>query len=153
MLTLKVTVTDLVARKSTSVSQKFEVTAKDFGLVRISVSGDPDNLIPIVAPAAGQPYWVHAAIVGFERAKTGTKQPKIGVKLRVLDENGKPLVATPFSGTIDKDVPSNANSLPVKFMVPLNRSGKYWVELSATDGIQNNASVTTKFPITVSSAK
>ncbi len=145
--TIAVTVTDNATQKSASAKQEFTVGKKEFSLIRLNASGDGDGLVPLGALAAGQPFFVHAAVAGFGVEPAG-KQPKVSVVLRVLDENNKPLVAKPFTGSIDKNVPANATSLPIRFFVPLNRPGNYLLELTATDGVQNATSKLT-YPITV----
>jgi hypothetical protein len=145
--TIAVTVTDNTTKKSAVAKQEFTVGKKEFSLVRLNASGDADGLVPLGALAAGQPFFIHAAVVGFGVEATA-KQPKIGLMLRVLDENNKPLITKPFSGMIEKDVPANATSLPVRFYVPLNRPGTYTLELSATDSL-HNATVNVAYPITV----
>jgi hypothetical protein len=123
---------------------------KAFDLVRIAITGDGDGLVPIGAYSVGQPFWFHAAVVGFDRGKNA--QPKITVQLRVLDDAGKPIVAKPFTGSIEKDVPANAPSLPVRFYVPLNKTGKFTIEVIATDELKM-ATVSKKFPLNVISNK
>jgi hypothetical protein len=144
--TMKVVVTDGASNKSKSLSQKFEVLPKAFDLVRIAFTGDGDGLVPVGSYCVGQQVWFHAAVVGFERS--AQKQPKVSLQLRVLDETGKPVVAKPFAGTVDKDVPANATTLPVRFSVPLNRAGKYTVEVTANDDLKKST-VSKKFPISV----
>jgi hypothetical protein len=146
--TIAVTVTDNATQKSASAKQDFTVGKKEFSLIRLNASGDGDGLVPLGALAAGQPFFLHAAVVGFGVERAVEKQPKVSVVLRVLDENNKPLVAKPFTGSIDKNVPANATSLPIRFFVPLNRPGSYTLELTATDGVQNATSKLT-YPITV----
>ena len=74
--------------------------------------------------------FVHAAAVG-SGIDAASGQPKVGVTLRVLDEKNQPVVAKPFTGSIDKDVPANSTSLPIRFYVPLNRPGNYTIELDS----------------------
>jgi hypothetical protein len=105
-------------------------------------------LVPIGALTVGQPFWVHAAVVGFDRDAGPAKQPNVDLKLSVLDENKKPLQTKPFIGSINKDVPSNASSLPIRFYVPLNKAGSFTIELKAYDNTKKSEATLT-FPITV----
>jgi hypothetical protein len=148
--TLKVTVTDGATKKSQSLTQKFEVLKPDFGLVRLSASADADGQVPAAALCAGQSLWVHGAVVGFQRG--ADKQPNVSLELTVKDADGKPTLAKPFGGTINKDVPAKDISLPVQFLVSLNRPGKFTVEIKTTDQLAGK-SVTQSFPITVNSVK
>jgi hypothetical protein len=151
MYELKVTVTDGATKNSQTLTQKFEVLKPDFGLVRVSTSADADGHVPAGVLCAGQSLWVHGAVVGFQRG--GDKQqPNVTMELTVRDDAGKPTLAKPFGGTIDKDVPPKDVSLPIEFLVSLNRPGKFTVEVKATDKMSGKTS-TVSFPITVSAAK
>jgi hypothetical protein len=148
---VKVTITDLAGKKSQSLTQKFEVLPPDFGLVRLATSGDPQGEVPAGLPCPGESLWVSGAVVGFQRGGAA-KQPNVTLELRVLDADGKPTLARPFGGTINKDVPANDTALPVQFHVGLNRPGKFTVEVKATDALAGKT-VTQTFPLTVHSIK
>jgi hypothetical protein len=145
--TTKLVVTDMSNGKSTSIEHKGEIQPKGFGLVRMTTSADPAGKVPSGVLGPGQSMFVHALVVGFER-DAGSKQPKIAVELRVVDESGKPTLAAPHTGMIDKDVPPMAGSVPVQFLISLNRPGKFTVELKATDKVSGKTD-TRSFPITV----
>jgi hypothetical protein len=147
MYTLKVKVTDLASKKSQELVQKFEVLAKDFGLVRLSGTADPDGQDPIAALGTGQTLWVHAAAVGFKREKA-SGQPNLTFELSVLDENGKTTLKKPFTGTVTKDVPAQINAVPVQFYLSLNRPGKFTVVMKVTDQI-SGMSQSLKYPLNV----
>ena len=53
-----------------------------------------------------------------------------------------------MTGTVEKDVPASAISVPIQFHVSLNRPGKFTVELKATDKVSGKTD-TRSFPITV----
>jgi hypothetical protein len=148
--TLKTTVTDRASKRSQSLSREFEVQPKQFGLVRLTTTLDHDARVPAAVFATGESLWVNCAAVEFER--NGGKQPNLAVELRVLDESGKPVLAKPFKGLIDKDVPVTAVSVPVQFLVPLNRAGKFSIALKATDQVSGKTAEL-KFPITVQQSK
>jgi hypothetical protein len=148
--TLKVTVTDVATKKSQSLTQKFEVLKPDFGLVRVTTSGDADGRVPAGALCPGQSLWVNGAVVGFQRG--ADMQPNVTLELTVRGEDGKPTLAKPFGGTINKGVPAKDVSLPIQFLVSLNRPGKFTVEIKSTDQVSGK-SATQSFPITVQSVK
>jgi len=145
---MTVTVTDTGNGKTANYKQDFSVLPKAFDLVRLTVTGDADGLVPLGAQAVGQPYWVHASVVGYERPATGTKQPNVTIKLQVY-EGLKPIMAMPFTGVVDKDVPMNAQSLPVRFFLPLNKAGNYTVELTATDELKKGPPARVTYPLKV----
>jgi len=148
--TLKSTVTDRANKRSQSLSRDFEVQQKQFGLVRLTTTLDHDARVPAATFATGESLWVNCAAVDFQRG--GGKQPNVAVELRVLDESGKSVLAKPFKGVIDKDVPATVLSLPVQFLVPLNRAGKFTIAMQATDQVSGKMAEL-KFPINVQQSK
>jgi hypothetical protein len=149
--TLKVTVTDLANKKSQTLTQEFEVLKPDFGLVRLHASADADGQVPCGLLTAGQSLWISGAVVGFRRGGAAM-QPNVALELVILDGAGKPTLAKPFGGTINKDVPAKDTSLPIQFHVALNRPGKFTLKLTATDALAGKT-VTHSFPITVHPVK
>lgn len=146
--TLKVTVIDRTTKKSASLERKFEVLKKGFGLVELSTSYDKDGIFS--APfggITGQSLFVNFWIVGFERAGKDM-QPNIVFEMRVLDEGGKPTLPKAVTGDINKDVPGDWQRLPMNFILPLNRAGKFKVNLKATDLISKKTAELI-LPITV----
>jgi len=136
--TLKVTVKDRASDKSASLTRSFTVLPRAFGLVRLSASRDPDDQLPAFLPAVGQTVWLHLTVVGFERDKDGG-QPNVLLEVRIRDEQGKVTTARPLSGTVNKDVPGDAQALPMQFPVLLNRGGKFTLELKATDKVSGKS--------------
>ncbi len=148
--TLKVTVTDRATKKTASLEQKAEVLPKAFGLVRLTTTADPQGQVPAGALGVGQSLYVNGHVVGFQRG--AGDQPKVALEVRVLDEAGKPTLAQPPTGRIDKGVPPKDAVLPGQFLLSLNRPGKFTVEVKATDETAGKT-VTQSFPITVHDAK
>jgi hypothetical protein len=151
--TLKVEVTDVAAKASKTLTKKFEVAKKDFGLVRLNTTYDVDGRLP--APpggVVGQLLWVNFLAVGFERDKNKQKQPDVHVEMVVTDDKGKETVEKPFSGEVNEKVPENVVALPMQFLITLNRPGKFNVKLKATDRVSKK-NVELSFPITVLEAK
>jgi hypothetical protein len=145
--TVKVLVADRKTKATQTLVKKFEVTPRDFGIVRMQLLSGPGGEAP--APplgVVGQELVVDFATVGFERDKA-KKQPSIAVEMKITDDAGKPTLAKPFSGT-NSDVPDNFLSLRWVFPIKLNRPGKFTVELKATDQISKKTSKVT-FPVTV----
>jgi hypothetical protein len=147
--TLKCTVTDRANQKQESVSRDFEVQEKQFGIVRLSTTLDQEARVGASNFSTGQSLFVNSAVVGFQR---GDKQPNVGVELTILDDSGKPVLTKPFRGEINKDVPATALSLPVQFLVPLNRAGKFTLVLKAMDQVSRKTGELS-FPITVVQSK
>jgi hypothetical protein len=144
---LKVTVTDLATKKSDTFTKKFEVAPRGFGIVRVAITSDPDGKDPIAVLGTGQTLWINAAVVGFALDKA-SNQPNLSFELSIVDDNGKPTLKKPFTGTVNKDVPDKTPAVPVQFFVPLNRAGKFTATLKVTDTV-SGASATQKLPISV----
>ena len=147
--TLKCTVTDRANKKSQSLSRDFEVQEKQFGLVRLTTTFDHEARVGASIFTTGESLYINSAVVGFQR---GDKQPSVAVELSILDESGKPVLANPFKGEINRDVPATALSLPVQFLVPLNRAGRFTMVLKAIDQLSRKTAEL-KFPITVVQSK
>jgi hypothetical protein len=150
--TVRVTVTDRLRKKPQTLSRQFTVLKRDFALVRLTTTGDPQGQSPTAVPGVGEVLWLNFALVNFERSSSGKKQPNVKLEMRVYDETGKPTVAQPFHGEINDKVPEKAPALQGQFLLSLNRAGKFTVELKATDQISKKTSAVS-FPLTVVAPK
>jgi hypothetical protein len=141
--TMKVTVKDRTSGKSESLSRKFEVLPIKFGFVRVGFSylypgvGANPPAPPVAVP--GQTYLVNFTVVGFELDKAHKDQPNIESSLRVLDEDGKPVLAKPYTGSATEIPPELKKYIPMQFVLQLNRAGKFKVELKATDKVSGKS--------------
>jgi hypothetical protein len=147
--TLKVTVVDRGVKpaKTTSLSQKFTVSKPNFGLVKLTTSYDKDGVLS--APfggMAGQSLFCNFWIVGYKRDEK--KQPNIAFEMKITDENDKPTLPKAMSGEIKQGVSEDWQLIPMNFILPLNRPGKFMVHLKATDGVTKKTAEL-KFPIVV----
>jgi hypothetical protein len=145
--TVTVTVTDRASKQTKSLTQKLQVLPADFGIVQLKTTSDPEATVPAGLAGTGQSIWVNFAVARFERDKT-KQQPNVHFELRVLDEGGKPTLAKPESGVIDRDVPASDKLLGGQFPIALNRPGKFVVEVKAVDKIAGKTA-TLSFPLTV----
>ena len=138
--TCKVKVVDRANKSAQLLEQKFEVLAKGFGVVQVFTTADREAKIP--APAlgvAGQSVFVHFSMVAFMRDPV-KKQPSIDVEMIIYGADGKPTLAKPTSYTIDKDVGEMDAGTPLVFLLPMNRTGEFTVELKATDKLGKQTS-------------
>ena len=146
--TLRVTVSDRTTKKTKTFQQKFEVLSRQFGLVRVGLTGDADGRVD--APnigVAGQTLWLHSFGVGFERGGP-KKEPDVALEMQVLDESGKPAVPKPVSGDV-KELPKDTTVFPIgPVPLALNRAGKFTIKLKAIDRVSKK-SFELSFPITV----
>jgi hypothetical protein len=153
--TVKVTVVDPLAKGgpvTKSLESKFKVLPPGFGVVRLKplYSGRQSNGAAPSVLVAGQSISVSCSVVGFERAKGGDKQPNIGLRWRIIDEGGRPVLARPLTDAITKKVPEDLNAIPISLPLDLNRPGRFTIELQVTDRINATAKpVTVTLPILV----
>jgi hypothetical protein len=147
--TIKVTVSDRTAKASQSLTRKFEVAKKTFGLVRVGITSDPDGRL--AAPplgVVGQSIYLNCHAVNFSRDPGKGKQPNVTLEMIIKDSDGNPTLAKPAAGSYNRDIGEEIVALPMSFALVLNRSGKFTVDLVATDRITKEKAATS-FPITV----
>jgi hypothetical protein len=150
--TVKIHVSDLAAKSSQSLTHKVDVLPKSFGLVRARLTGDPDGVVPLPAVGVvGQTVYFSCGVVGFERDKT-KGMPSVGLEMRILDDKGKPTMPQAFTGVVGQNISDKGVSIPLQFLLPLNRSGKFTIEIKATDQVSKK-SATLAFPYTVVDSK
>ncbi len=144
---LKVTILDRATGRKATLTRKFTVLPKGFGLVRLALTADAEGSIPLAALGTGGTAFVQFGAVGFGR-NGDSKQPNLRFAVRVLDENGKPTTEKERTSEVNKGVPADFLAVPMSFPATLNRPGKFTVELTATDATSNQTTKLT-FPIKV----
>jgi hypothetical protein len=145
--TMTVMVNDVAGKTSKELKQDFEVKKPDFGIVRPGFvynkmneeqAGPPTTIAPPLA-VPGQNLVLNFTVVGYRLA--GDKnQPKVEVKMEVMDETGKdPVLKKPFTGKAEEIIDEAKQLKVIPFEVPIqvNRSGKFKVVLTATDKLAN----------------
>ncbi len=145
--TAKVMATDRATRATGTLTRTYEVLPKAFGLVHVHTTYDAEGKISAPFVGEGQILFINFRAVGFGRDQA-KGQPNLVVAMRILDENGRPTLAKPFTGAISNDVPAKALSLPMQFAIELNRAGKFTLELKATDQTTGR-SATLSYPLKV----
>jgi hypothetical protein len=137
--TMKVTVKDRASNQSDTLTRKFEVMPRKFGIVQLYLTYmAPTHDTGLPAPpmaAPGQMYMLHFGLVGFDLDKARKDQPNIETVMRVLDENGKPTLGKPYGGDAKEVGPDQKRGIPMQFILQINRAGKFKIELKATDKI------------------
>jgi hypothetical protein len=149
--TLTITVTDRANGATTTLTRAAEVLPKGFGLVRLSVTNDPEGQLHAAALGVGQAAWLQLGAVGFSRPADG-KAPAVSFTLRFLDESGKPTQAKPLEAAAGKDLSPAAALAPVQFLLAPNRPGKFTAEITATDEMSKKTA-TLSVPLTVVESK
>lgn len=149
--TVRVTVTNRATQAKGTLTRTYEVLPKGFGLVRLNTTYDADGKIAAPYVGEGQVVFVNFLAVGFGR-DPAQAQPNLSVVMRILDQAGKPTLARPYSGVVNKDIPAKALSVPMQFVVELNRPGQFTLELKATDKVTGQ-SATLSYPLNVRELK
>jgi len=144
---LKVTVKDVAGGSSQSFTRDVEVLPKAFGLVRLTTTAEHEGQVPCPMIGEGQMVYIQCMAVGFAR-DANTKQPKVHVAMRILDDAGKPVLPKAVGGEAGAGVAEHGADIPIQFLLPVNRAGKFTVELKATDQVNNKTAALT-FPLTV----
>jgi hypothetical protein len=142
---LTVTVTDRLAKKTATLERKFVVKKKELGIVALVLTDPNGSPMPPVA-VPGQNLMVNYMLVGYGVDKN--MNPDLEFEMRVLDKAGNPTVKTPSKDTVKLPDPKSANLIPNHYLIPINRSGEFTIELKATDKISGK-SVSEKLSITV----
>jgi hypothetical protein len=148
---LKVTVLDRTTATTTSLTRSYEVLPLEFALVRVSLSRDLEGKTSAAVFSPGQPAWINFSAVGFGRDKD-KGQPHLTATLRIVDEANRPVYSKPLSGTITQDVPVQVGAVPMQFQLVLPQSGRFTVELAATDAVTGR-NTAVRFPIQVAASK
>jgi len=151
---VELTVTDLGGKgkgkggASKSFTYDFEVLPPDFGLIHA--------VLPSVATTAYEAT-AYCQLVGMARDKK--KIPDIELRMRVLDESGKPTLPKPFVSDLKQILPNpkggapgfdvtKENVIPLPFPLVLTRPGRFTVEIEAYDRIAKKTS-RVRFPLLV----
>jgi hypothetical protein len=148
MYKFRVQVQDRATNQSVTIERMIEVLPAAFGLIQIGTSADREGHIawsPV--GVVGDAIHLNFSTIGFARDKK-TKQPKVQVALRVLDDQGKPVNASKLTGTADSDIPESFAIIPMQFGITLNRPGRFTLELTATDHLTGQTARAT-FPLRV----
>jgi hypothetical protein len=148
---LNVTIVDRTAGTKASVTRSYELVPLKFGIVRVSLTSDREGQNSAEVFSQGKPGWINFTAVGFGRDKV-QGQPRVTVTMRVLDQSGRSVLPEPSSGTINQGVPPQVGAVPMQFRLLLAQTGRFTVELKATDDITGQ-SATVTFPIQIVASK
>lgn len=144
---VKVTVRDRTAQAAAQFSRTYEVLPRDFGLVQLVVSGDPDAPGPVADFQVGKPGQINITAVGFGREQSDSRS-NVRVALTVTDADGRTALAEPSIGEIRQRVTTQVLHLPMQFQLDLPRAGRFSVKLTAEDRVTGKTAVLS-FPMNV----
>jgi hypothetical protein len=139
--TVKLTVTDKLAKQAKSFTVPIELVGKEFGFVGVTA---PSIGFP------GQHYMVSFGLVNMQLDPK--KQPNVEVAIKILGEGGK-AVSRPAYITLPKDVPEGIdvqkeNFVPLSYPFYLNRPGLFTIDITAIDKV-GNRTIRLSYPLHV----
>jgi hypothetical protein len=142
--TCNITVEDPKTKAKGSLSVKFEVLKRDFGVVAVYTTYDERGLLPgPTTGVVGQTMFIQFTVASFQRdPKSKIKQPNIEVELQILDERGTPILTKPSTHVQDDTSPQKVDEKAgmvamQPFAMFLSRAGKFTFRITATDKVAN----------------
>jgi hypothetical protein len=144
----KITVTDPARKASNTLTVKFEVLKRDFGVVAVYTTHDEQGAIS--APTTGlvgQTIFVQFSVASFQR-DSKTKQPNVEFEFNVLDEKGQVTLGQPAKHAQNAGVPEDKGAFVMRFPLFMSRPGKFTFTIKATDKV-NNKTATYELPVTI----
>jgi hypothetical protein len=135
--TVRVTVTDRLAKANTSLDYPVQVVKSEFGFYGVS------------APSVGLPGQNYVLAFGLAEFKMDSKGKADGeMTINILDGAGKPV-----SKAIKMPIPDPSDPkmafVPFTYPLLLNRPGQFTVEISVVDKLANNKQIQLRYPLTV----
>ncbi|MFO0865427.1 MAG: hypothetical protein U0744_12380 [Gemmataceae bacterium] len=143
---VKLTITDLEAKKDAVFEAKGKVREPEFGIVRVGVYGDPLGRVPSPAVGVvGQNLFIRFAAIHFGKAE---KKSHVEATLKVLDSEGKNVLVYGQTRKLSGGIVPDSPYAPGDFGLTLNRVGEFTVEIHAEDKVANKTTKTS-FPLRV----
>jgi hypothetical protein len=150
--TCRITVEDPKTKGKDSLTTKFEVGKRDFGIVAVYTTHDERG--GISAPTTGvvgQTIFIQFSVASFQR-DAKTKQPNVQFEFQILDEKGNPILGQPRTHTQDEKSPQQVDekegAFAMRFPLFMSRPGKFTVRITATDKVANKKAVY-DLPVTI----
>ncbi len=143
-----VTVTDPKTKATDTLTTKFEVTKREYGIVAVYTTHDLKG--EISAPTTGvvgQTIFIHFSVASFQRDPK-TKQPNVHFEFQILDDKGTPLLGKPGTHDQDSGVDEKEGAFQMRFPLFMSRPGKFTAKITAIDKVANKTA-TYELPVTV----
>jgi hypothetical protein len=143
----KITVTDPKTKASNSLSVKFEVLKRDFGVVAVFTTYDePGAISAPTSGIVGQTIFVQFSVASFQRVAVTqgdvkSMQPNVEFLFEVLDEKGQPTLVKPRKHVQNSGVDEKVGAFGMRFPLFMTRPGKFTFRVTATDKVANKKSV------------
>lgn len=131
--TYKLTLTDLLDKRTATMTRTFEVAPKSLGFVLWHMTYEDNFPAPPVG-VPGQVFVLRFCVTGFE-VDPKTRKPNLAFSIRILDEAGKPTLPKPFEGEAKEITEDFKDILPITFPIRPNRPGTYRIEVTVVDNM------------------
>lgn len=146
--TCNITVTDPKTKAKDTLTTKFEVTKREFGIVAVYATHDERGLFSApTTGVAGQTIFIQFSVATFQRDPK-TKQPNVEFEFQVLDDKGNPTLPKPRTHIQDSGVDDKEGAFGMRFPMFMSRPGKFTVRITALDKVANKKAVY-ELPITI----
>jgi hypothetical protein len=134
--TCKIRVEDpKVKGKEDTLTVKFEVMKRDFGVVAVYTTHDERGSISApTTGVVGQTIFIQFSVASFTR-DTKTKQPNVEFEFQITDDKGTPTLEKPRKHIQDTGVDEKEGAFAMRFPLFMSRPGKFTVKVSATDKV------------------
>jgi hypothetical protein len=132
--TLRVTITDQLARESATFDYKYTVKAEEFALTAMRFHQDRDGRVPApIGGIVGQTVFLQMRAVGFDRSDD---EFDLELGIQVFDSAGKPVMPKPLTFPLHSEkaeVVRKTPILPLRGEITLNRAGDFVLKVTLMD--------------------
>jgi hypothetical protein len=152
---VKVIATDLTSKTNATRESDIEILPPGFAIVKVTAGTDQNLSASASVFGIGQALYVGFAVVGFQN-EAATKHPNLRLEMKVK-EGGVVLAGASQTGEVNatqvEKVPQGSSMVPGRFLLPLNKVGKFTVEVTATDLVTQKVAGPISFTFDVVSPK
>lgn len=152
---VKVIATDLTSKANATKESDVEVLPPGFAIVKVTAGTDQNLTSSATVFGIGQGLYVGFTVIGYQN-EPATKHPKLRLEMKVK-EAGAVLPGASQIGEVNatqaEKVPQGSSMVPGRFLLPLNKVGKYTVEVTATDLVTQKVAGPVSFTFDVVSPK
>jgi hypothetical protein len=144
----KVTVEDPKTKGKDTLSVKFDVAKRDYGIVAVYTTYDlrGETSAPTTG-VVGQTIFINFSVAAFQRDPK-TKQPNVHFEFQILDDKGQPTLGKPGTHDQTSGVDEKEGAFAMRFPLFMSRPGKFTARVTATDKVANKTA-TYDLPVTV----
>lgn len=152
---VKVIATDLTSKANATRESDIEILPPGFAIVKVTAGIDQNLTSSASVFGVGQALYLGFTVVGYQN-EVATKHPNLRLEMKVK-EGGVVLSGASQTGEVNatqvEKVPQGSSTVPGRFILPLNKVGKFTVEVTATDLVTQKVAGAISFTFDVVSPK